>query len=274
MTPRKLIGQADARADTLWNAEQSATAIGPLSAEWPNLDISTAYEIQDALLKRRLDAGHTLVGVKLGLTSRAKQQRMGISEPTVSWLTDAMVLPAGVPLEVDRFIHPRAEPEIVFLTGRELCGPGMTAAQALDAVEVILGGIEIIDSRYHGYKFMLPDVIADNSSSGAFILGSVSVKPTDLDLALEAALLEVNGTVIDSATGAAVLGHPAEALAWAVNQLAKRGHNIAAGSIVMTGGMTDAVPVHPGTRICAHFSHLGSITLDAGTTETPRKDIP
>ena len=231
----------------------------PLSAEWPDLDVDTAYAIQDEALRQRRARGETLIGVKLGLTSRAKQERMGIDAPLLAWLTDAMVLPAGVP--VPSLIHPRAEPELVFVLGRRLAGPGVTAATALAAVDRVYGGIEVIDSRYTDYRFTLPDAVADNGSSAYFSVGPVGVPPASLDLSLEAALLEVDGQIVDTATGAAVQGHPAEALALAANALSSRGLALEPGWLVLTGGMTDAVPVRRGSRIAAHFSHLGSLTL-------------
>ncbi|MDQ7806351.1 fumarylacetoacetate hydrolase family protein [Amycolatopsis sp. A133] len=233
----------------------------PLSADWPDLDVDTAYAIQDEALRQRRARGETLIGVKLGLTSRAKQQRMGINAPLLAWLTDAMVLPAGAPVPHDALIHPRAEPELVFVLGRRLAGPGVTAATALAAVDRVYGGIEVIDSRYADYRFTLPDAVADNGSSAYFSLGPVGLPPAALDLSLEAALLEVDGQIVDTATGAAVQGHPAEALALAANALAARGLALEPGWLVLTGGMTDAVPVRPGCRVAAHFSHLGSLTL-------------
>ncbi|AGM09983.1 2-keto-4-pentenoate hydratase [Amycolatopsis keratiniphila] len=231
----------------------------PLTDAWPELDVDTAYAIQDEALRLRLERGETLIGVKLGLTSRAKQQRMGIDSPLLAWLTDAMVLPAGVP--VPSLLHPRAEPELVFVLGQRLSGPGVTAATAMAAVDRVYGGVEIIDSRYRDYRFELPDVVADNGSSAYVTLGPVGAQPSSLDLSLEAALLEVDGAIVDTATGAAVLGHPAEALALAANALGARGRALEPGWLVFTGGMTDAVDVRPGSRVAAHFSNLGSITL-------------
>ncbi len=233
--------------------------------EWPDLDVATGYRIQDLTLRRRLARGEKTVGIKLGLTSRAKQQRMGVDTPFVAWLTDAMALPAGDPIPQHRLIHPRVEPELVFVMGDRLEGPGVTAAQALAAVDHVLGGAEVIDSRYTDFRFAAGDVIADNASSGAFVTGPVAVPPDALDLSLEAVLVEVDGQVVDSATGAAVQGHPAEALALAANDLARRGHAIEPGWIVLTGGMTDAYFATPGTSITCHFSHLGSVHVRGGS---------
>jgi len=164
----------------------------------------------------------------------------------------------------DRLIHPRAEPEIVFVMRDRLTGPGVTAATALAAVATVCAGIEIIDSRYRDFTFTLPDVVADNASSGFFVTGPVARSPAELDLTLEACLVEADGQIVDSATGAAVQGHPAEALALAANDLGRRGLAIEPGWIVLTGGMTDAVFVTPGSALAAHFTHLGSIFLSGG----------
>ena len=254
----------DRVAGTLLDAERNRTDRGPITDEWPGLDLAAGYAAQDELLRRKQEAGERIIGVKLGLTSRAKQQRMGIDAPLTGWLTDAMVLPAGVPVPQAELIHPRAEPEIVFVLGRSLTGPGVTAATALAAVDTVFAGLEVIDSRYRDFRFTLPDVIADNASSARFVLGPVGRRPEDLDLAMEACLLEVDGAIVDSATGAAVQGHPAEALALAANDLGRRGITLEAGWLVLTGGMTDAVFVEPGHTVAAHFTSLGSVVLQGG----------
>jgi 2-oxo-3-hexenedioate decarboxylase len=232
-----------------------------LQAEWEGFDEHTAYQVQDRILELRLERGETLVGVKLGVTSRAKQRQVNVTTPNVAWLTDAMVLAAGVPVPHRQLLQPRVEPEIAFLLGTDLAGPGVTAADAIASVRLVFGALEVIDSRYTGYQFTLPDVTADNASSGRFVIGPMGAEPTGLDLSLEACLLEVDGEVADSATGAAVLGHPAEALAFAANQLTRRGHRLEAGWLVLTGGMTDAIPLTPGRSISATFSSLGTVGI-------------
>lgn len=249
-------------AGILLDAESSGSEIAPLTDRWHDLDIATAYEVQAETLRRRLARGEHVVGVKLGLTSVAKQRTMGIDRPILAWLTDAMVLSAGEQMSAG-LIHPRVEPEIVFVLAHRLAGPGVTAAQALSAVGSVCAGFEVIDSRFAGFRFKLPDVVADNASSAQLVLGPISVTPGALDLSLEACLFSVNGEVIDSATGAAVQGHPAQALALAANTLAERGIALQAGWIVLTGGMTDAAPMPPGNSAVAEFTHLGMIALSA-----------
>lgn len=246
----------ESAAAELLRREDERTDGEPLSDTWPELDLDTAYAIQDETLRLRLERGETLIGVKLGLTSRAKQQRMNVDSPLVAWLTDAMVLPQGVP--VPELIHPRVEPEIAFVMGRTLSGLGVTAATAICAVEKVFAGLEVIDSRYRDFRFTLPDVVADNASSGAFVTGGVGRSP-DFDLALEGCVLSSGGSVVHTATGAAVQGHPAEALALAANTLARRGKRIESGWIVLTGGVTDAVPLD--APVSVEFTNLGRLTV-------------
>lgn len=250
-------------ATELLAAADEGRARASFESEWPGFDEGNAYTVQDEALRLRLERGETLVGVKLGVTSRAKQRQVGVSTPNVAWLTDAMVLGSGLPVPVDELIHPRVEPEIAFVLADGLSGPGINAGSAMRAVGSVHAALEVIDSRYSGYQFTLPDVTADNGSSGRFVLGSKPVDPQGLDLALEGCLLEVDGEVVDSASGAAVLGHPAEALAFAANSLAARGHEMQPGWIVLTGGMTDAIPLDGVLSVGAQFTHLGAVIVRA-----------
>jgi 2-oxo-3-hexenedioate decarboxylase len=257
-----------------WNEDSVATELLACEAErrdrtkftdeWPELDVETGYRIQDETLRRRIERGEKVVGVKLGLTSVAKQQRMGVDTPFVAWLTDAMVLQPGDEVPQDALIHPRIEPEIVFVMKERLEGPGVTAEQALAAVGEVCGGAEVIDSRYKDFKFLAGDVVADNASSGAYLVGDVVTTPGDIDLAAETVEVIVDGEVVDTATGADVMGHPAEALALAVNDLAKRGHAIEAGWTVLTGGMSDAHFANRGSTVTCRFGTLGDVTLYCG----------
>ncbi|MGE0304421.1 MAG: 2-keto-4-pentenoate hydratase [Acidimicrobiia bacterium] len=250
----------DAAATTLLDAEELRADRAPLTDHWPRLDIATAYAIQHETLRRRLARGERLVGLKLGLTSATKQQQMGVSSPLTAWLTDAMQMSRGGTLPYDKLIHPRVEPEVVFVMGEELRGP-VTREQALKAVDHVVCGLEIIDSRYTDFRFTLPDVIADNASSALFVLGTQHVDPGDLDLAMERCRLTVDGQEVAVGRGGDVQGHPAEALARAVNDLAERGLSVEAGWTVLTGGITDAVTMRPGSTVAVEFDRLGAIEL-------------
>lgn len=266
------VTDAESAALALREAERDRDPRGRITAEWDGLDLETAYAIQRANIEDRVRRGDRIVGTKLGLTSAAKQQRMGITSPLTAVLLESYVLGADVPVPLDTLIQPRIEPEIVFVMGRRLQGPGVTAATALEAVDRVYAGFEVIDSRFVAYDFALPDVVADNASSAYFIVGGVGVAPHDLDLALEAVVLSVNGQVVATATGAAVQGHPAEALALAANTLAARGQFVEAGEIVLTGGLTDAVPVVAGDHISAEFTTLGMLVATGHSVDADRKD--
>lgn len=254
-------GRVEQLAAELLRAEAQHTARSPLSGAYSQLDLDAAYRIQDELLSQRITRGENIVGVKLGLTSRAKQEQMGVSAPLTAWLTDAMTVSNGSTIASNLLIHPRIEPEITFVLGRRLEGPGVTAAAALAAVDQVYASIEVIDSRFVDFRFTLCDVIADNASAARYVTGAIGTDPSGLDLRMEACLVEINGAAVGSGIGAAVQGHPAEALAIAANSLAKRGHAIEPGWIVMTGGMTDAFAAPPGSTVTAHFTHLGSVSV-------------
>lgn len=241
----------------------------PFTDDWPELDVDTGYRIQDANLQKRVARGETVVGVKLGLTSEAKQRRMGVYAPFVAWLTDDMVLALGDPVPQAKLIHPRIEPEIVFVMKDRLEGPGVTRESAMAAVGTIAGGAEVIDSRYRNFRFRAGDVIADNASSGAYVVIEKTVAPDDIDLLAEKVEVYVDGKLEYSGTGADVQGHPGEALALAANDLARRGKAIEAGWVVLTGGITDAVFAPPGSTVEVRFSSLGTVTIEGG--EDPDK---
>ena len=241
----------------------------PFTDDWPELDVDTAYRIQDANLEKRLARGEAVVGVKLGLTSEAKQRRMGVYAPFVAWLTDDMVMNLGDPVPQDKLIHPRIEPEIVFVMKDRLEGPGVTRESAMAAVDTIAGGAEVIDSRYRNFRFRAGDVIADNASSGAYVVIDKTVTPYEIDLLAEKVDVYVDDKLEYSGTGEDVQGHPGEALALAANDLARRGKAIEAGWIVLTGGITDAVFAPPGSTIDVKFSSLGQVTIEGG--EDPGK---
>lgn len=249
-------------ADYLLDAELRREAVAPVTDVEPGLTLDDAYRIQDELVERKLAAGERLVGAKLGLTSRAKQESMGVDEPVYAWLTDQMVVSLEAPLSLDGLIHPRAEPEIVFVLARSLEGPGVTAQAVLDSTAAVCCGLEVIDSRYADFRFTLPDVVADNASSARFVLGARRIA-VDFDLRLEGCLLAVDGELVATAAGAAVLGHPAEAVALLANALASRGKYLEAGWIVFAGGLTDAVPLVPGRHVDATFARLGHVGLRA-----------
>ena len=225
------------------------------------LPIEDAYAIQAALLEIQLGRGDTLAGAKLGLTSVAKQEQMGVTEPVYGWVPASSVLDPGGAVDLSSLIHPRCEPEIVFVLAQDIEGTDITGHDVLDATEKIVGGIEVIDSRYEAFSFTLPDVIADNTSAARVAIGSDGISPSAADLTTLGCVFEIDGEITGTATGAALLGDPAACVAMLVNNLGRHGQKLHAGWIVMAGACTDARPLLAGTTATARYSHLGSVTV-------------
>jgi 2-oxo-3-hexenedioate decarboxylase len=250
-------------ADELAAAERARTARPPFSDDHPDLDEASAYDAQWAGVQSRLAAGETLIGAKLGLTSRAKQVVMKVDSPLYGWVTSGMLAPYGEPIDLSTLIHPRAEPEIAFLLRRDVPLPA-TVTGVLAATEAVLAAVDVLDSRYEDFRFTLPDVVADNASAGRFLLGPVALTPAEAgDLRLLGCALRLDGEVVATAAGAAVMGHPAAAVAWLANRLAARGGTLKAGWLVFSGGLTEPVRLRPGCSVTAEFAGLGSIDVAA-----------
>ena len=245
----------------LASAADERREVQGIAGQIGELSIDDAYRIQDALIAGRLARGEALAGAKLGLTSKAKQEQMGVREPAYGWVTASSVLPSAAEVNVDELIHPRVEPEFVFLLGDVLEGDDCTSGRVLDATDRIVGGIEVIDSRYEAFKFTLPDVIADNTSAARVAIGSRGVAPGAVDLRDVECTFSIDGEVTGRATGAALLGDPAECVALLVRHLARSGRRLEAGWVVLAGAPLDARPLAPGTVATASYSHFGDVML-------------
>lgn len=247
--------------DRVEKAQATATAIPKLTDDYPSMTIADGYAVQSELRRRFIVQGHRLVGWKAGLTSKAKMQQMGVSVPSIGFLTDRMARPENSAIHTSDLVHPRVECEVAFMMKKALQGPGCTREAVLDATDYVLPAVEIIDSRFSGFKFDLPSVIADNGSSARFVGGGRARYPKDLDLRTLGVVMEKNGEIVAMGASAAVLNHPAEAIALLVNVLAELGETLPAGSFVMSGGITEAIPVKAGDNITARFQELGSVSL-------------
>lgn len=248
-------------AELLENAELQAHDVVKITDAHPDMDWDDAYAIQNEILRRKLARGNRVVGLKAGLTSRAKMQQMGVETPIFGWLTDSFVVPDGGDCVFSDLIHPKVEPEIVFVTKAPLRGPGCHIADVLAATDFVMAGIEVIDSRYRDFKFDLKSVVADNCSSSRFVVGSVARPLADLDLRTLGVVMEKNGQVVALGAGAAVLGHPANAVAALANHLGARGEAIPAGTMILSGGITEAVSVKAGDAIHLRIQGLGGTSL-------------
>jgi 2-oxo-3-hexenedioate decarboxylase len=232
-----------------------------IGAQIGEMTLDEAYLVQDALLASRLFKGDALAGAKLGLTSKAKQEQMGVREPAYGWVSRSSVLGADADVVIGELIHPRVEPEFVFVMGDDLEGDDCTADDVLDRTALVVGGIEVIDSRYEAFKFTLPDVIADNTSAARVAIGETGVAPREVDLREVTCTFTVDGEVTGTATGEALLGSPAECVALLVRHLARSGRGLKAGWVVPAGAPLDARPFGVGTVATASYSHFGDVTV-------------
>lgn len=247
-------------AEILIAGERERREVRQISESHGDVDVATAYEAQRAFVRSKLEAGERLVGYKLGLTSRNKQRAMGVDSPLFGRVTSSMLSAYGEPIKFDRFIHPRVESEIAFLIGREIEAPA-TVTSVLAATDLIYGAVDVLDSRYQGFKFTLSDVVADNASAGAFYLGPIARPPAELELHTLGCVVRVDGDVAMTAAGAAVMGHPAASVAWLVNQLAAQGETVKPGQLIFSGGVTAPVPVVRGRSVTFEFDGLGAIEV-------------
>ena len=247
----------DTLAKNLDDAARHATAVAQIS-DTQKLSLEDAYAIQKKMIALRISRGERRVGMKMGFTSRAKMVQMGVSDMIWGRLTDRMLVEDGGRISKAKFVHPRAEPEIAYLLKAPLAGP-VTPAQALAAVEAIAPAIEIIDSRFSNFKFSLEDVVADNASSSAFVIGNWS-KP-DIDCSNLGMILEVDGRAAQVGSSAAILGNPARSLAAASRMVAEHGERLEAGWIIMAGGATEAVALTAGVSVRNTVEKLGSVSF-------------
>ncbi len=247
-------------AEHLENAELQAHDVLKITEAHPEMDWDDAYAIQAEILRRKLARGSKVVGLKAGLTSHGKMKQMGVSTPVFGWLVDYFSVPDGGEIKHSELIHPKVEPEIVFVMKKALKGPGCHIADVLAATDFVMPGIEIIDSRYRDFKFDLKSVIADNCSSTRFVLGGQPTPVAGLDLRTLGVVLEKNGEAAAIGAGAAVLGHPAAAVAALANHLGARGEEIPAGTMILSGGVTEAVAVNPGDHVNLQIHAMGSVS--------------
>ncbi|WP_303799196.1 2-keto-4-pentenoate hydratase [Alicyclobacillus macrosporangiidus] len=251
---------AEALADILWRAEETQTPVPPLTQEHPELSADTAYQVQLRNVARKVERGDRVVGHKIGLTSKPMQIMLGVNEPDYGHLFASMRFSSGE--KVDHpLLQPKVEPEVAFVLKEDLSGPDATLYDVLRATDYVVPAIEIIDSRIADWKIKLPDTVADNASSGCFVLGRQLTRAEDCDLGCVGMVMRINGEVAQTGATAAVLGHPAVGVAWLANKLAEFGTRLRAGDIVLSGSVCAAVPVRPGDRVSVSFGRLGGVEV-------------
>jgi 2-oxo-3-hexenedioate decarboxylase len=236
--------QLQAAAARLDNAALERKAIAQFAAGAFNL--ADAYGIQRLAIERRIARGERIKGIKLGFTSRAKMVQMGVDALIWGWITDAMIEEDGGLVDLSRYIHPRVEPEVCYLTSRAIDAP-LTMLEAAHHVEAVAPAMEIIDSRYADFKFSLEDVVADNCSSAGLTMGAFT---RDLDAAAQAGVrLQFNGRALQVGSTAAILGHPLRSVVQASRLLHAAGQSLPAGSLIMAGAATAAEALRPGVHV-------------------------
>ena len=248
-------------AADLAEAERSRQPIAPLTAAHPEIDVVDAYEIQLINIRQRVAEGARVVGHKVGLSSLAMQQMMGVDEPDYGHLLNEMQVFEDTPVKADKYLYPRVEVEVGFILAHDLPGANCTEDDVLKATEALVPSIELIDTRIADWKIALCDTIADNASSAGFVLGAGRVAPTDIDITQIDAVLTRNGEVAAKGRSDAVLGNPVTAVAWLARKVESFGVRLRAGDIVLPGSCTRAIDVHPGDNFVAEFAGLGSVRL-------------
>ncbi len=265
MTPE----QQAAAAQALRDAAASGRWIAPLRETYPALDEAAAYGIQRINTEHRVAGGRRVVGCKIGLTARAVQRQLGVDQPDYGMLFDDMGYGDGEPVPLAALQQPKIEAEVAFVLGRDLAMPSPSQVDVLRAIDHALPALEIVGSRIADWNIRFVDTVADNASSGAFVLGTTPRRLCDVDLRLCGMALHRRGEPVSTGAGAACLGHPVNAVVWLARTMAARGRPLRAGDLVLSGALGPMVPVAPGDVFEAHISGLGSVRA---VFETPSQE--
>lgn len=247
--------------DELYAALRARSTVAPLTARVPGLTTVDAYHVSRRMLDRRVADGEVVIGKKIGVTSQAVQAMLDVYTPDFGWLTDRMKYVEGQDVPIGSLlIQPRAEAEIAFVLRRDLRGPGITSHDVLAAIDHVLPCFEIVDSRIAAWKIRYQDTVADNASSGLFLIGGAA-SPAKVDFATCAVAVEKNGRPLSRGTGAEAMGSPLVCIAWLANQLGQLGHHLEAGEIVLSGSLVPLEPVVPGDWMRMEIPGVGATSV-------------
>jgi 2-oxopent-4-enoate/cis-2-oxohex-4-enoate hydratase len=247
--------------DELYRALTDRTVVEPLTSRHEGMTIEDAYQVQQRMLSRRLEAGERVIGKKIGVTSRAVMNMLGVFQPDFGYLLDGMLVNEGESIDASTLIQPKAEGEIAFVLKRDLMGPGVTNADVLAATECVMPCFEIVDSRIRDWKICIQDTVADNASCGVFVLGDRALDPRRIDLATCGMVLEKNGEIVATGAGAAALGSPLNAVAWLANTLGRLGIGLKAGEVVLSGALAAMFPAARGDNFRVSIGSLGGCSV-------------
>ena len=248
--------------DELYQALLTREQIPPLSERDSALTIEDAYQISLRVLDLRLSNGEQVIGKKIGITSKVVQDMLGVNQPDFGYLTNTMVYNSGDKISISEgLIQPKAEGEIAFILGDDLDGPGITCADVLRATKSVMPCFEIVDSRIKDWQIKIEDTIADNASSGVFVMGDKAVSPHGLDLTTCGMVVEKNGELVATGAGAAALGNPVSCVAWLANTMGQFGMSLKAGEVILSGALVPLIPVEPGDYMQLSIGGIGSVSV-------------
>ncbi|WP_087974111.1 2-keto-4-pentenoate hydratase [Oceanobacillus rekensis] len=248
----------------IYEAEKNRQPIDPFTDTDTAISVNDAYQIQLNYVEERKRNGATVKGKKIGLTSKAMQEMLGVDRPDYGHILDDMIFSEGTPIDADRFIAPRVEFEIAFVLKHSLKGPGITLEDVKQAIDYAVPAAELIDSRIKDWKIKFEDTVADNGSSAGAVFGKSKKSLEDLDLPNVEMTVYQNGEFLDQALGSAVLGNPLEAVVWLANALGEYDIALNAGEVILAGALAKAVPVQNGDTFKAEFGGLGTVTIEFG----------
>jgi 2-oxopent-4-enoate/cis-2-oxohex-4-enoate hydratase len=250
----------------LYDALRGRKTIAPLIEQDAALTVDDAYAISLDFLSRRLKDGEKVVGKKIGVTSKAVQDMLGVHQPDFGFLTDWMHVEGDIDVDAKALIAPRAEAEIAFILKSSLNGPGVTASDVLAATESIAPCFEIVDSRIDDWKIAIVDTVSDNASCGVYVIGKERLNPANIDLPNLHVAVTKNGQPLSEGYGHAVQGDPAQAVAWLANTLGAYGVTLDAGDVILSGSLVPLAPAAKGDRfemvLSDHTGPLGSCTAN------------
>ncbi len=246
--------------EALYRALRERHTIAPLAEQDPALTIDDAYAISLDFLSRRLADGERVVGKKIGVTSKAVQDMLGVHQPDFGFLTDWMQVDGAIDVDGKALIAPRAEAEIAFILTDGLTGPGVTAEDVVAATAAIAPCFEIVDSRIRDWQIGIVDTVADNASCGVFVLGEARADPRGLDLAALRVTVTRNGEPLSEGLGSAVQGNPAQAVAWLANTLGAYGVTLDAGDVILSGSLVPLAPAAKGDVFAMTLHGIGGCT--------------
>ncbi|HSR85731.1 MAG TPA: fumarylacetoacetate hydrolase family protein [Streptosporangiaceae bacterium] len=249
------------KAMALYEARRDRRAIDPFTDADPDLGMADGYAIAKQLTSMLVSDGDTVIGYKVGLTSKPMQQLIGVDSPDHGPVLGSTVYNDSAAVSLSRFIQPKIEAEIAFMLGAALRGPGVTVLAARQAIAGMVAAMEIVDSRFADWRIRLADTVADLASNGAVALSSRVVPLDGLDPRLIGMVLTNRGELIDTGAGAAALGDPIAVVAWLANTLGEIGAGLEAGQLVMTGALHAAVTMQVGDVYRAEFDRLGPVTI-------------